>query len=141
MKKKYFSKAELLSARRNRQKLKSYVNIVLREHNIERIPIGGCWLWTGTKWNTGYGYFRKNRKIQVAHRYMYALYKGTFDPKLHVLHTCDNPSCVNPEHLFLGTHTDNMKDMTSKGRHRDCKGIKNPNYKHGNYIKHEDMEF
>ena len=139
MKKKYTTKEELLEARRQRRYLTSYNNQILREKDIERIPIGGCWLWTGTKWKSGYGYFRKDKKIQTAHRYFYSLYKGNFDPNLCVLHVCDNPSCVNPEHLFLGTHTDNMRDMTAKGRHRNCKGEKNPNYKHGNYIK--DTEF
>ena len=139
MKKKYFTKEDVLLARRTRRKELSYENVVLKERYIERIPIGGCWIWIGTKWSSGYGYIRKNRKIQSAHRYFYSLYKGEFDQNLNVLHVCDNPSCVNPEHLFLGTHTDNMRDMTRKGRHANNKGIHNPNYKHGKYTK--DVEF
>lgn len=90
----------------------------------------GCWLWHGCKCAGGYGYVRQDRKRQAAHRYMYELYKGTFDPKLKVLHICDTPSCVNPDHLFLGTQSDNMYDMYTKGR-RSQKGKLNGNYKDG----------
>ena len=83
----------------------------------------GCWEWTGyTNRKGGYGHISKNvgykkQKNVKAHRLSYELYNGPIG-LLHVLHTCDNPKCVNPEHLFLGTNRDNMQDKMSKGRHR-----------------------
>lgn len=75
----------------------------------------GCWLWTKATNNKGYGNVRINKKYLNAHRVAYAITYG--DPgKLWVLHSCDNPSCVRPDHLFLGTHQDNMDDMRVKGR-------------------------
>ena len=80
----------------------------------------GCWLWTGTFGTRGYGQFRPGRAAEGqvgAHRAAWAIFFGEFDQKLFVLHRCDTPACVNPAHLFLGTHQDNMQDMTQKGRH------------------------
>ena len=80
---------------------------------------GECWIWTGSK-NKGYGMVRRREfaKYQVqAHRYAWYLTHGSW-PELCVCHRCDNPSCVNPDHLFLGTHQDNFNDMRKKGRER-----------------------
>jgi len=74
----------------------------------------GCINWTGSKDKDGYGYF-KDKKTIKAHRYAYLHCIGEIGD-YHVLHKCDNPSCVNPEHLFLGTNKDNMQDKVSKGR-------------------------
>lgn len=75
-----------------------------------------CWLWVGYKHSQGYGRLKINGKMVLAHRVAYALSQG--DPgELDVLHSCDNPACVNPDHLSLGTHQDNMDDMNAKGRH------------------------
>lgn len=80
----------------------------------------GCWIWTASKCGDGYGYFRINRKTVKAHRASYQLFKG--DPKgFYVLHTCHNASCVNPNHLKLGTHEENMQDLVKSGRRKRCK--------------------
>src|SRR5262245_37441309 len=84
----------------------------------------GCWLWTGATDSKGYGEIGTGRGHIAAHRLAYELVHGPFDPALHVCHRCDVPACVRPEHLFLGTHTDNMRDMTTKGRRGTGYGIK-----------------
>jgi hypothetical protein len=80
-----------------------------------------CWNWQATKTNFGHGRFEtfKNRQIfnsRLAHRIAYWLIYGEYDTSLNVCHKCDNPLCVNPNHLFLGTRSDNMKDCSDKGR-------------------------
>lgn len=78
-----------------------------------------CWLWTAGKIPTGYGRFCINGRYVYAHRVAWELTHGQIEGGLFVLHDCptgDNPSCVNPAHLFLGTQSDNMKDCYQKGR-------------------------
>jgi hypothetical protein len=81
-----------------------------------------CWLWTGTKERNGYGQVYIGREADgrlvrfYAHRVAYALEHGTFPKALEVMHRCDVPGCVNPDHLVLGTHHDNMLDRMAKGR-------------------------
>lgn len=78
---------------------------------------GKCWLWTGTlRGKNSYGCFEVNGKLISAHRFSYELYYGTIKDGLFVLHRCDNKLCVNPEHLFLGTSSDNNKDRANKQR-------------------------
>lgn len=76
----------------------------------------GCWIWQGASFTDGYGkcgWFGKTRR---AHRVFYEVYKGAIPEGLLVLHKCDTPLCVNPDHLWLGTQNDNSRDMISKGR-------------------------
>jgi len=74
-----------------------------------------CWNWTASTRN-GYGAFKINGKVEGAHRVSWVLNNGEIPEGLFVCHKCDNPRCVNPEHLFLGTASDNMKDCYNKGR-------------------------
>jgi len=91
-----------------------------------------CWLWIGSlKSATGrnqYGMVRFGGKRISAHRASWLLHFGEIPTGLCVLHKCDNPRCVRPDHLFLGTNSDNQRDCVSKGRHRigDRKGEKHP---------------
>lgn len=75
----------------------------------------GCWYWTGERLKIGYGRTYNNKTYEYAHRASYRIYKQ--DPTgMLVCHHCDNPLCVNPDHLFLGTHRDNTRDMMRKNR-------------------------
>lgn len=84
--------------------------------NDKYIPVteSGCWIWVGTLSTDGYPSIWLNGKMERAHRVAFKLFKG--DPKNFVCHSCDVPQCVNPDHLFDGTHDDNMRDMRSKNR-------------------------
>lgn len=79
-------------------------------------PNTGCWLWVGGLRQRGYGQVRVGARMRTAHRVAWELFKGPIVAGLHVLHRCDVRPCVNPAHLFLGTHADNMRDMSQKGR-------------------------
>lgn len=83
----------------------------------------GCWEWLSTKNRQGYGRMCVTRHKKVfAHRLSWQIHTGKDPGDLCVLHKCDNPGCVNPDHLFLGTKYDNAHDMVSKGRHARCRG-------------------
>lgn len=96
-------------------------------------PETGCWLWTGcTNFNKrrpndpGYGRIEINYRKYKVHRISAWLYKGfSLESKLCICHHCDNPLCFNPEHLFVGTHADNMQDRASKGRGNHLRGEDN----------------
>ena len=90
----------------------------------------GCWEWQGGRWGhgwkgrgKGYGSFWMNGKTVSAHRVALMLAKPSmYDPSLHVLHTCDNPICCRPGHLWQGTNADNVSDRERKGRGNQHKG-------------------
>lgn len=87
----------------------------------------GCWLWTGACNGCNRGvYTLKNGKSYVAARIMYRLYYEVDPGKLCVCHTCDNTRCVNPEHLWLGTQLENIKDRDEKNHQNRPKGARNP---------------
>lgn len=81
------------------------------------IKTDGCWLWVAWVNNHGYGQFFKDNRNQYAHRVSFELSNGPIPDGLLVLHKCDIPACVRPDHLFLGTHKENSRDMVKKGRH------------------------
>jgi len=78
---------------------------------------GECWTWTGTLAPGGYGAFSVDNRNRRAHRWIYEQTAGPIPAGHFVCHRCDNRKCVRPEHLFVGTHQDNMRDMVEKGRH------------------------
>ena len=86
------------------------------EEKIEMIPECGCWIWMGGR-RGFYGCISVDNKTELAHRVAWTLYKGTIPNGLLVLHHCDTPLCVNPNHLFVGTQSDNIKDCVKKGRY------------------------
>jgi hypothetical protein len=75
-----------------------------------------CWIWGGNRNRSGHGTMTINYKIIGVHRYSYELHNGPIPDGLFVLHKCDNPPCVNPDHLFVGTQADNVEDSKRKGR-------------------------
>lgn len=102
----------------------------------------GCWEWVGASDGHGYGHFWFRGSIQKAHRVSLALHGVEIPSGLWALHKCDNPPCVNPDHLFIGDRADNMKDMSKKGRQvfqvspeKVAKGVKHSMSK----LKEEDV--
>lgn len=93
-------------------------------------PNSGCWLWIGAlSGRDGYGQVSFESKMHKAHRLMYALEVGPIPERIEVCHRCDVPCCVNPDHLFLGTHLENMIDRDRKGRRKAPRGDENSNSK------------
>jgi len=84
----------------------------------------GCWIWQLSKNNIGYGMMRDDKKMRTTHRVSYEEHNSVKIPSgMCVCHSCDNPLCVNPAHLFLGTRQQNTHDMIKKGRHKFWGGV------------------
>ena len=105
---------------------------------VDRRGPDDCWEWQAAERSKGYGAFKVGGHAELAHRVIWTITNGSIPNSLFVCHHCDNPGCVNPKHLFIGSHSDNMRDAYYKGRikmpansvsFRYGKGENNPNSK------------
>ncbi len=103
----------------------------LAERFIEKVNINaaGCWNWVAAVNRNGYGSCWDGTRVETASRLAYRLFVGEIPSGMYVLHQCDNPLCVRPSHLFLGSHQDNMEDRDLKGRSAKLSGELNPRAK------------
>ena len=92
------------------------LTVIFIKRNAKRNSKTGCWVWHGCRQSSGYGQIRYDGKMTLAHRLSWQAHYGPIPQGRLVLHHCDTPSCVNPRHLFIGTHRDNMLDCINKGR-------------------------
>jgi HNH endonuclease len=105
-------------------------NVAMKEFFFHHDPCRSktaCWNWPKYKNEKGYGCITYNGIKFAVHRLSFQHYKGIIPKGMVIMHECDNPSCFNPDHLFLGTHQDNMDDMVRKGRHASAKRLESAN--------------
>lgn len=117
---------------------------IANESDIQRFesyiipePNTGCWIWLGCTMETGYGRFNLNKRNTFAHRVSYALYKSNAPSGLLICHTCDNRWCVNPDHLYIGTHSENNLDAYRRRKRKNIQGVNGSNTK----LCNEDVFF
>lgn len=99
------------------------------------IPFDSCWYLDSYQNQQGYPHIRFNGRDQRANRVSYKIYHGSIKPGMHICHSCDNPQCVNPDHLWMGTPTDNMRDAHRKGR------MDNSGFRKGNKLGKRNRMF
>lgn len=100
----------------------------IERHSIP-VPMCGCWIWLKSCNAKGYPHLRWKRQMMRANRFAWEAYKGPIPIGMHVLHQCDTPLCVNPDHLFLGTNQDNVDDRVKKDRSASFLGSNHPRAK------------
>ncbi len=109
-----------------------HATVQVRLERLSQVGSNGCINFVGYCSPDGYGRITVNRKAKMAHRVAYEIHKGVIPDNMEVMHSCDNPCCVNPDHLSVGTHDDNIQDMVIKGRQRGTTmhcGVSNPSAK------------
>jgi hypothetical protein len=112
-------------AQMNRSRVESKKNYI--EKRTNKKTEDECWPWSGSIGSDGYGKAKRLGKTLRAHRLVYSYYKGEIPANHFVCHSCDNPLCVNPRHLWTGTHKENELDKTNKGRRSPSPSISHPN--------------
>lgn len=117
--KKYYNIKPKEKIIKNIKKVKC-LNLKSLKHHNEKDLI--CWQWQRSKTRVGYGQIRVKDKMRSIHRVSYEEFVGEIPKGKHVLHKCDNKPCCNPNHLFLGTHKDNMQDKQNKNRGNQVSG-------------------
>lgn len=106
-------------------------SVVLNDKEFKRywskvqISNDSCWVWNGTRLSFGHGHFWFRGKLILTHRLSWLIHRGPIPDGLCICHKCDNPPCVNPDHLFIGTKGDNTRDMEMKGRSNHPSGDAN----------------
>jgi hypothetical protein len=105
--------------------MKSDLEKLTEHHSVDAET--GCWNWTRTVSDGGYGRISRTGRYDLAHRVAFEVFVGSIPSGMLVCHKCDNRRCINPEHLFLGDHKDNASDMVQKGR--SLRGEKHHNAK------------
>lgn len=108
-------------------------------NRCEVVPWSGCWIWMMGTDRGGYGRIMVDDKGRTTHRYAWTLAKGPIPAGLHVLHRCDVRCCVNPEHLWLGTNADNLRDAAAKGRLSRSRNVGERN--HFSKLTADDVRF
>lgn len=118
----------------------AYSNLPVLERFYNKVQLpdspDGCWIWAAGTTSAGYGRFSFNKREGLAHRFSYQYFIGAIPEGMYICHRCDNPSCVNPAHLFAATQKDNLADMVRKGR--ACFGDRNGSRIHPERVRRGD---